>query len=96
MIVYCRGTAQIRHRLTGQIFNIESHELDWQAVELHARDMGLETYYEAEVDHPDLGLISWSVWEYPEGAQNDRETAANNHTVLNDFEYGLEHEREED
>ena len=43
MIVYCRGTAQIRHRLTGQIFNIESHELDWQAVELHARDMGLET-----------------------------------------------------
>ena len=54
MRIYCRGKARIRHRETGQIYEIESEELDWDVVDVDERQMGSELHYEAVVDHPEL------------------------------------------
>ncbi|MFK4489567.1 hypothetical protein [Bradyrhizobium sp. USDA 336] len=92
MIVECKGTARIQHKSTGEIYEIESDELDWDAVSSDERQMGPETEYQAVIDHPALGMLRWSLWEYPVGMENDRETDAQGHKVIKDFEYGLEHE----
>jgi len=90
MSVYCRGIATIRHKDSRNSYEIQSHELDWQAVQSEERGMGPETHYEAHVEHPELGLLSWSVWEYPVGAENARQTSINNHILVRDFDYGFE------
>ena len=41
MRVYCRGTAKIAHKETGETFKIERDELDWQCVESQERAMVL-------------------------------------------------------
>jgi len=92
MRVYCRGTAKIAHKETGETFKIERDELDWQCVESQERAMGRERHHQAEVDHPTLGPLSWSLWEYPEGTQDRRETNCNDHTVIEDFDFRLEDE----
>ena len=95
MRIYCRGDARIRHRETGQIYKIESEELDWEAVDSSERQMGPEIHYEAVVDHPELGLLTWGLWEYPVGIENYQNTDAGDHEVVNDFSYGLEQEEPE-
>ena len=92
MRVICDGTARIKHKDTGAIYEIASDELDWDAVSTDERDMGPEVHYAAFVEHPDLGLLTWSLWEYPEGIQNYKETQVCGHEVVDDFNYGLEHE----
>lgn len=91
MEVYCRGIARIRHKATGEVFEIESNELDWDAVGGDERQMGIEIHYEAMLEHPDLGELKWGLWEYPVGIENYSETDAGEHSVLKDFDYGLEH-----
>ncbi len=90
MEVYCKGTARIRHKKTGEIYDIENDELDWDAVGGDERQMGSEIHYEAMIEHPDLGDLSWGLWEYPIGIENYRETNAGPHEVIRDFDYGLE------
>lgn len=46
------GTARIRHKDTGEIFDVEADELEWKAVGSSERQMGPETEYAAEVHHP--------------------------------------------
>ncbi|MCP3468205.1 hypothetical protein [Bradyrhizobium sp. CCGUVB23] len=96
MKVYSRGVARIRHKNTGDIYDVESDELDWDAVGADERQMGLETRYEALVEHPELGRLTWSLWEYPAGIENYNQTNVGEHELLADFEYGLEHEPEPD
>lgn len=91
MEIYCRGTAQIRHGETGEIYEIESDELDWDAVGGDERQMGSEIHYEAVIDHPELGELSWGLWEYPIGIENYHITNAGPHEVIRDFDCGLEH-----
>ena len=91
MQVYCQRTARIRHSATGNIYEIESDELDWDAVSGDERQMGPEIHYEAMVDHPELGKLTWSLWEYPVGIENNHETNAGPHHVIEDFDYGLKH-----
>lgn len=86
------GKARIRHCETGNIYEIERDELNWEAVDSHERGMGQEVHYEAVVEHSELGLITWGLWEYPTGIENDRETNAGAHEVVEDFNYGLRHE----
>jgi hypothetical protein len=90
--IYCSGTAQIRHKTTGVLYSIESDELDWDAVGGDERQMGQEIRYEAVLDHPVLGHLRWSLWEYPVGIENYHETNVDGHEVVEDFDYGLEHE----
>jgi hypothetical protein len=88
-----RGTARIRHSATGDIYD----ELDWDAVGGDERQMGQEIHYEAMVDHPELGKLTWSLWEYPAGIENFHEANVGGHELIQDFDYGLRHgERDPD
>lgn len=91
MEVYCKGTARIRHNTTSQIYEVESDELHWGAVDGNGREMGAEIHYEATVEHPELGELTWGLWEYPVGVENYRETNVGPHEVVEDFDYGLDH-----
>ncbi|XSC42775.1 hypothetical protein ACF1BQ_031665 [Bradyrhizobium sp. RDT10] len=91
MEIYCKGTARIRHNTTAEIYEIESDELDWDVVGSDERQMGPEIHYEAAVEHPNLGELTWGLWEYPVGLENYHETNAGPHEVIEDFDYGLEH-----
>lgn len=91
MEVYCRGIARIRHASNGKVFEIESDELDWDAVGGDERPMGSEIHYEAAIDHPELGDLTWGLWEYPIGIENHHITDVGMHEVIEDFDYGLEH-----
>jgi hypothetical protein len=57
--------------------------------------MGSETHFEAIIEHPELGTVTWGLWEHPEGVENHKNTDAGHHTVVKDFDYGLEHEMPE-
>lgn len=92
MRIDCKGKARIRHCESGEIHEIENDELDWEAVDGDEREMGPEVHYEAVVDHPELGLLTWGLLEYPNGIENYRNTNAGRHEVVEDFKYGLEHE----
>lgn len=91
MEVYCKGVARIRHASTGEIFEIESGELDWDAVGGEERQMGAEIHYEAAIDHPELGDLTWGLWEYPIGIENHHITDVGENGLIEDFDYGLEH-----
>ncbi|MEQ9518550.1 MAG: hypothetical protein RLN89_03825 [Parvibaculum sp.] len=89
-MVHVHGKARIRHAETGEVFEITPDMIDFQSVGSEERSMGAETTYSAVVDHPQLGQLIWSIWEYPEGAENDRETDVGQHELLEnvDFELG--------
>ncbi|UFW43207.1 hypothetical protein [Bradyrhizobium sp. WSM471] len=91
MNVYCNGTARIKHHATVKIYEIENDELDWDAVGGDERQMRPEIHYEAVFDHPELGRLTWGIWEYPIGIENYHETDAAPHGMIGDFDYGLEH-----
>lgn len=95
MEVYCKRTARIRHQTTGEIHEIDSDELDWDAVGSDERQMGPEIRYEATIEHAALGLLSWGLWEYPVGIENYQKTEVGPHELIEDFDYGLEHSEPE-
>ena len=94
--IYSRGIARIRHKTTGDVFEIEADELEWEAVGSEERQMGPENSYAAVVDHPELGQLTWSLWEYPVGMENMVETEVNGHELLEDIEFGLQHLPDDD
>ena len=96
MYVYCNGTVRIRHKATGMVYEVERDKLDWDAVGGAERQMGPEIHHEAVVEHPELGLLTWSVWEYPVGILNHNQTDVGEHELIEDFDYGLKHEAEPD
>lgn len=96
MIIYARGTAIIEHNASGEKFEIHDDELDWEPVGGDDRGMGPETIYEAFIEHDELGDLRWTISEYPAGIENFTETDVGVHRVIQDFDYGLEHEPELD
>lgn len=92
MRVYCKGAAKIRHHLTREVHEINCAELSWDAVGGDEGQMGAEIHYEAVFEHPVLGDLTWSLWEYPEGVEDHHDTDVGEHELLEDFDYGLEHE----
>ena len=96
MRIYCKGTARIKHSATGVVYDMEADELDWDVVGGDERGMGPEIYHEAVVEHPELGLLTWSLSEYPVGIHNHNQTNPGKHEIVEDFDYGLKHEAELD
>ena len=92
MSIYCRGKARIQHKVTGKIYDIECEELDWDVDGSDERQMGPEIHHEAVLEHPDLGDLNWSLWEYPVGVENDHKYNVGEHIVVKDFDYGLVHD----
>ena len=92
-MVQASGTARIRHAETGEVFEVDSDLLDFDIAQAEERGMGPETTYVAVVDHPELGQLVWSVWEYPVGAINDFATDVGPHTLLRNVELSITNDR---
>ena len=94
MLIYTRGSAVIEHGETSEVFEICEDELDWEPIGGHKRGMGPETIYQALIDHNELGELRWTMSEYPVGAEGPKTTDVGKHKLVEDFEFGLEHEPE--
>jgi len=94
MRITANGKAVIRDEYTETEHTIMPDELDWNC-ESDDRQMGQENHYTATVSHPELGDLTWNVWEYPVGVQNNSDTDVGSHTLVSDFNISLEHEEEE-
>ena len=57
--------------------------------------MGTRTIWEASIELPDLGTLTWQLWEYPEGAFNGTDTDVDGHELVSDFQITLEHDPED-
>lgn len=89
--VYGKGVTRIKHAKTGEVYDISADELDWDAIGSNERQMGPETHYQAALEHPQLGLITWNIWEYPIGGENMQETDVGEHVLIENLDYGLQH-----
>jgi len=88
-MVFVKGKARIRDEETGEVYEISADQIVFDASDGEERSMGPETTYSAVVHHPQLGQLVWYLWEYPLGAENDRETDVGVHELLENFDYGL-------
>lgn len=96
MIIRKSGQAKVQHVNTGKVYFIDSDEIDFEVTASDERQMGVETIYSATIEHPELGELSWTLAEYPVGAENFHETNVGLHKLLQDIDYSLEHEPEEE
>ncbi|MBN9987125.1 hypothetical protein [Rhizobium laguerreae] len=86
------GPAVIRHRDTGEIYEIPSNDLYFEDVSRHERDMGPEVLWSARIDHAELGELEWQVTEYPEGAiSGTPEADVNGHELQIDFDFEIDY-----
>lgn len=92
MYIKTEGTAQVRHSETGQIFEIDRDELDWEVVSGQERGMGPERLWAAETSRDSLGDLRWEISEYPTGSFGDPTSDLNGHDLVRDFSISVEHE----
>lgn len=90
MNVYCKGAARVRHQATGQIYVIDNGDLAWKCAEGDWRSIGIALHYEAAYEHPELGVLTWGLWELPSGVQSFKSTEVGGHELLTDVDFGLE------
>jgi len=53
------GVAIVRHSETGEEFEIEADELDWEVVASEERDMGPDRLWSASTHREGLGELRW-------------------------------------
>lgn len=85
------GTARIQHRETGEVHELDPEDLEWETAGVSEEPMGAEIEHRARLIHADLGELSWSLWEYPEGLENHQSYQLNGHLLLENFDISLEH-----
>lgn len=90
------GTAKISRASDGLIFEVDREEVDWEAVGGSERQMGPETEYRAEIQHDELGLLTWSLWEYPAEVVNLVSHDLNGHELVSDFDIAFVGEPQRD
>lgn len=97
MHIKTSGTAVIRHKDTGQVFEIEADEISdlWDSVGADEEPMGTRTTWKASIELPELGTLTWQLWEYPVGAFNGTDTDVDGHELVSDFQITLEHDPED-
>lgn len=95
-MVRASGTAVIKHAKSGYTYEIDSNILDFEVVAIDDRQMGPETTYAAILHHPQLGELSWHLWEYPVGMENDKDTDVGPHELIENIEFDLGHEPSDD
>ncbi len=89
MHIRCLGTAWVVDSSSGERYEIEPKELDWEIVGGSERNMGAEIEHTATIDHPALGALTWTVWEYPIGILEYVEHDLNGHSLESDFNIEL-------
>ena len=90
------GTARIQHRETGEVYDLDPDDLEWEVAGSSEEPMGAEIEHRARLIHADLGELSWSLWEYPEGFENHQSYQLNGHLLLENFDISLEHDRDDE
>lgn len=95
MHIRTNGIARIKDKISGQIHEIEADKLEWDVVGGSERQMGPETEWQAEINHPALGDLVWKLWEYPAGAENYQDQELNGHELVENFAITLQHDPEE-
>lgn len=81
------GQAIIISKDDGQRFVIDASELDWNQVSAEERQMGPELQYLGDIEHPILGNLTWSAWEYPVGMFNYSDNNISGHTLEQNFSF---------
>lgn len=96
-MIRAEGRAVIQAN-TGETFEVQPGDLDWQQVGGDERGMGPETLWEAEVEftdrNDDLVTATWQVSEYPVGAINNSTCEVDGGKLTKDFSLSWKHERE--
>ncbi|MGU9963888.1 MAG: hypothetical protein ACNYPD_07300 [Candidatus Halichondribacter symbioticus] len=79
------GNARIQHADTGVVYEIDRDLLDFRTVEMHENEMKNEMRYLAELEHPELGKLTWELREYPSGLETHHATNVSPHKLLEDI-----------
>ncbi len=96
MHVEAKGIAKFEVKETGEIVQVSADELDWDCEGDGERQMGPEFVHTAEFEVAGH-TVTWRIWEYPEGAENHKETECPPSLIkLQDISYHLEHDPESD
>ncbi|WP_146757676.1 hypothetical protein [Cereibacter johrii] len=79
------------------MFEIGADEISdlWDSVAADEEPMGTRTTWEASIELPELGTLTWQLWEYPEGVFNGTDTDVDGHELVSDFQITLEHDPED-
>jgi hypothetical protein len=96
MTITPTGQSIIKSKEDGQRYAIQADELDWIQISSDERQMGLEIEYLGEIEHPELGRLSWSVREYPVGIINKSDEDINGHTLEENFTFDPHSKNNED
>ncbi|MEX5576773.1 hypothetical protein [Pseudophaeobacter sp. A-200-2] len=92
MRISTTGIAIVRHSETGELFEIEPDEINWEVVASEERDMGPDRLWSASISRDELGEIRWEMSEYPEGLLGDPVPYLRGHELVQKFSVGIEHE----
>lgn len=87
---YAKGSAKVECHATKKEFTIAPSELTWELVSRFGKKS--EVFYEGKVHHSSLGMLAWRVWDFPSEARDSTETDIGKHTLIQNFEIGLESE----
>ena len=90
------GIARIQHADTGKIYEIDRNDLAFETNGTDDRSMGMEIEHIAIFNHNQLGELIWTVWEYPVGMFNHNDCNIGKHKLLEDFHFGIKHEKPDD
>jgi hypothetical protein len=89
-MVHAIGKARIQHAETNKVYEIDASDIEFEITGYEDRKMGPEYSHEGHVDHPELGKLLWMLWEYPKGAEEDRETIVDPHKLLSDVDINFD------
>ncbi len=70
-------------------YRIEADSVELLDPHVSMRAQGQEVQYDFVCEHDQLGTLTWTVWEYPSGAENSTDSDLNGHELVSDFRYGL-------
>ncbi len=84
------GKVAIQHGDTGVVYEIDGNDFEFEIDEKNQRKKGVETIYSAELDHPQLGNLTWKVWEYPINEIEKFYQNIGSHKLLGDIDFKKE------
>lgn len=102
MYVEASGIAKFKLNATGEEFTSDAADLYWECEGTgEERQMGAELVHSAEYfiesNSGESYEVTWSVWEYPVGVENTKETNVPvGVSLVEDIRYGLSHKPEQD
>lgn len=86
MGVRAKGAAVVSGPGGGK-FTIQAGDVAWDEVDREERSMGLAIQHEGTAEVADGKEVTFSVWEYPEGALETTDFDGGAYTLESDFSY---------